>query len=59
MYSSPPEKAPLRPAVLVAQGVDFETVKENYMQWIALFNSIWQQRYCYQREPLFGLGKVF
>ena len=45
-------------AVLVAQGIDFETIKENYMQWdrplqfnlMTTFNVL-------KGEPLFGVGK--
>ncbi len=45
-------------AVLVAQGIDFETIKENYMQWdrplqfnlATTFDVV-------KGEPLFGIGK--
>jgi len=45
-------------AVLVAQGVDFETVKENYMQWDRpLQFNLATTFTVIKGEPLFGLGK--
>ena len=45
-------------AVLVAQGIDFETIKENYMQWDRpLQFNLTTTFYVLKDEALFGLGK--
>jgi len=45
-------------AVLVAQGIDFEKVKENYMQWDRpLQFNLATTFYVLKDQPLFGFGK--